>query len=271
MQVEEVRLAYFSPTQTTKKVVQAVARGAGGRPIDDDLTLPEAKTRAIAPVDEGLAVLGAPVYGGRIPQDAALRLRRLQGNQTPAVVVVVYGNREYDDALLELCDLAVERGFRPVAAGAFIGEHSFHRDETPIAGGRPDGADLALAERLGAQTGSMLAAAGAVEDLSLVQVPGNHPYRDGGKPLGLAPETIAEQCGACGSCVEVCPTAAITVDEVAQTEAGLCIMCCACVRACPRDARAVRAERVLQGAARLSTTCAEPKQPVVFGVPTAAG
>ena len=43
-------------------------------------------------------------------------------SQTPAVLVVVYGNRAYDDALLELSDIATGAGFVPLAAGAFVGE-----------------------------------------------------------------------------------------------------------------------------------------------------
>jgi len=267
MHLDQVRLAYFSPTQTTKKVLHAVALGTGARVIDDDLTPLEARTRALAPVEGGMAVLGAPVYGGRIPQEAAIRLRRLQGNQTPAVVIVVYGNREYEDALLELYDLAVERGFRPVAAAAFIGEHSFSSQEYPIAGGRPDAPDLTRAEALGRQVASLLAAIPPEGDLPAVQVPGNRPYKEGGKPLGLTPATLEEQCEACGACADVCPTGAIAVNDAAHTDASLCIMCCACLRACPHNARVIREEGILQAAQRLSTTCSEPKQPEVFGVP----
>ena len=267
MNLDEVRLAYFSPTQTTRKVVHAVALGIGARVVVDDLTPVEARTHALAPVAGGIAVLGAPVYGGRLPQEAAFRLRRLQGDGTPAVLIVAYGNREYEDALLELYDLAVERGFRPVAAAAFIGEHSFHSQEHPIAGGRPDGSDLSRAEALGKQVASLLAAIPQEGDVPAVQVPGNRPYKEGGKPLGLAPATLEEQCEACGACADVCPTGALAVNDVAHTDAGLCIMCCACLRACPNDARVVREERILEAAQRLSTTCSEPKQPAIFGVP----
>ena len=57
-------------------------------------------------------------------------------HHAPVVPVVLYGNRDYEDALKELCDLVSEQGFVPVAAGAFIGEHSFSRKGMPIAEGR---------------------------------------------------------------------------------------------------------------------------------------
>ena len=58
--------------------------------------------------------------------------------------MVCYGNRNFDDSLVELRDLLEADGFRTVAAGAFIGEHSF---STTLAAGRPDQTDLERAAR----------------------------------------------------------------------------------------------------------------------------
>ena len=73
-------------------------------------------------------VLGAPVYAGRVAPEAVRRLKRIQvaaGASIPAVITVTYGNRDYEDALVELYDLALSLGLTPFAAGAFIGEHSY--------------------------------------------------------------------------------------------------------------------------------------------------
>ena len=51
---------------------------------------------------------------------------------------MTYGNRDYEDALVELYDLALSLGLTPFAAGAFIGEHSYSTPEMPVAEGRPD-------------------------------------------------------------------------------------------------------------------------------------
>ena len=66
------------------------------------------------------------------------RIRMFKGNATPVIPVVVYGNRDYEDALKELSDALSAQGFVPVSAGAFIGEHSYSRKDMPIAAGRPD-------------------------------------------------------------------------------------------------------------------------------------
>lgn len=87
-----------------------------------------------------VAVIAAPVYGGHAAPTAVKRLETLRGEGTPAVVVAVYGNRAFEKAVAELAELAVRQGFVPVAAGAFVGEHSYSTPETPVAAGRPDAA-----------------------------------------------------------------------------------------------------------------------------------
>ena len=121
---KQVKLIYFSPTGTTRKVLEGIA---GGITVEEaehiDLTLPEGARQTIPPFSTELVIIGAPVYGGRLPVDAIERFKQLKADKTPAVLIVVYGNREYEDALLELKHLAVELGFNPIAGGAFIGEH----------------------------------------------------------------------------------------------------------------------------------------------------
>jgi hypothetical protein len=119
MKIEKLRLLYFSPTQTTKNVLKAIAAGFKAEPvIDIDLTLPD----SIRPndsgkeirINDGLTVIGVPVYAGRVAPEAARRIRQFKADGTPAVLVVLYGNREFEDALKELRDLAVQAGFRPM-------------------------------------------------------------------------------------------------------------------------------------------------------------
>ena len=73
-----------------------------------DLTAP-VTAQHLAPGTPLLVVM--PVYGGRLPAIAVQRLREIRGNDSPAIAVVVYGNRAYDDALLELRDVLTANGF----------------------------------------------------------------------------------------------------------------------------------------------------------------
>ncbi len=250
---QDVALICFSPTRTTRETLEAVARGLGGEAECIDLTPPAAEELAIDPLAQSqIVILGVPVYSGRVPEVAARRLRRIQSEGGPVVLVVVYGNRAFEDALLELRDIAVALGFRPVAAGAFLGEHSFATAEAPLATGRPDAQDLAAAETFGTQVRERLAASG---DLPEPAIPGNRPYRDRGPSLVAAPETDAAACALCGVCAEVCPVGVVGVDGVVVTDASGCIQCCACVKACPTGARAMRAERIEQIRQRLLGGC----------------
>lgn len=109
---------------------------------------------------EAVAIFAVPVYGGHVAPAALERLREIRGEGTPAVVLAVYGNRSFGTAVAELASFVAGRGFVPVAAGAFVGEHSYSTPETPIAQGRPDARDLAAARAFGAQVREKLAKTG---------------------------------------------------------------------------------------------------------------
>ena len=131
-----IHTIYFSPTGTTRKVAEAIAKGLkapaseGSEPVvrSLDLTHRDAAEELLA--GETLAVLAAPVYGGHVAPEAVRRMKGIRGSGTPAVVAVVYGNRAFEHAAEELARLAEEQGFRPIAAGAFVGEHSYSTPET---------------------------------------------------------------------------------------------------------------------------------------------
>ena len=177
MEMKQVKLIYFSPTGTTRKVVESVAQGITNAPIEHiDLTLPDHARQAITPSPDDLVILGAPVYGGRLPVDAINRFKQMKAGNTLAVVIVVYGNREFEDSLLELKNLAVELGFIPVAGGAFIGEHSFATPDVPIANGRPDSLDVRKAMAFGARIKNKIASLQSSVALTDLEVPGRFPY-----------------------------------------------------------------------------------------------
>ena len=258
-------LIYFSPTKTTKKVLEGIAQGIQINTAKHlDLTPPEAKMRNFEELHEEITVIGAPVHRGRIPIQAAERLKRIKAHNTPAVVVVAYGNREYDDALLELKNLVMEAGFIPVAGGAFIGEHSFSKETTPIATGRPDREDLQKARAFGAMIQKKLRDIHTLDEVPSLQVPGNFPYKEMVSRSGESPVTQEPLCIKCETCVTVCPAAAITVKETVMTDSVACITCCACVKSCPTGARIMEHPRIKEMAERLYKNCGDRKEPEMY-------
>ena len=283
MNIATAKLVYFTPTHTTRRVLEGIARGIQSPRIDRlDLTPPASRTQTWHDLHGELAIVGAPVYGGRIPLDAVQRLRRLKAKDTPAAIVVVYGNRAYEDALLELRDLVLEAGFTPVAGGAFVGEHSFSTDAMPIAHGRPDAQDLAEAAAFGRQIRDKLASLHTLDGVPPLDVPGSVPYRDRGAPARISPDTQEALCVLCGTCASVCPTAAISVgtqwrsrptgcwhevsrgEDAVVTNPEACILCCACVKNCPTGARVMSDPRIVKTTRWLNADYSERKAPETY-------
>ena len=198
-----------------------------------------------------MAVL--PVYAGRVPQISLERLAALKGNGQKAVAVVVYGNREFDDALLETKDALEANGFQVIAAAAFIAEHSIVRS---IAAGRPDAEDEAICRQFAAD---VMAKA---DDAPPVQVPGNNPYKEL-KPAAFHP-AANEVCVKCGICAKRCPVGAIPLDNPSQTNNDLCINCMRCVQTCPQQCRVLPDSFLAMITQMLNENAAGYKKPVVF-------
>ena len=144
MQPKKVWAVYFSGTGTTEKTVRRIASGlstALSAPMEVfDFTPPAARQADLSFGPEDLVVLGVPTYAGRVPNVLLPYLTgKVHGAATPAVPVVLFGNRNFDDSLMELRNIMTANGFMPVAAAAFVGEHSFSRT---LGAGRPNAADL---------------------------------------------------------------------------------------------------------------------------------
>ncbi|PLX91010.1 MAG: FeS-binding protein [Desulfuromonas sp.] len=258
--IDKAHLIYFSPTRTTQQIVEQIAVGLGVQQIEQhDLTL--AENGIDLQVDDGIAIIGVPVYAGRVPEVCLTRMQSLASSGAPAVLVALYGNREFEDALVELNDVVYAKGFLVAAAGAFIGEHSYSTPEQPIAAGRPDAMDLDRAKAFGQAIAAKLHAGGP---LTAPTIPGNIPYKDRVPLGGVAPETDKDLCTLCGTCAKVCPTLVVEVDEEVVTAAESCVMCCACVKECPEQARTMNHPRVQERRALLIQNCSRRKEPETF-------
>ncbi len=261
MELTNTHTVFFSPTHTSAKIARAIASGIGmSRQTEIDLTTDE-NTSPI-PLKDSLVIIAVPVYGGRVAPTALQRLHRLQGEHCLAILVCLYGNRDYEDALVELRDETEQLGFFTLAAGAFVGEHSFSCEETPIAAGRPDKVDLDVAKNFGVDCKKkMKEIDSASSALPNFFIKGNVPYREVGPSAPAAPHSN-DQCLGCGKCMEVCPTHAITLsaDSEIVTDKMKCIHCCACVKECPSSARIFETPF----AAILSQMCSLRREPELF-------
>lgn len=266
LKIRTARLIYFSPTRTTKAVLEAIADGIGvDRVRSCDMTYPEADQREFEAMEvDELALIGAPVYAGRLPIAAVRRFRKISSKGNPAVLVVLYGNREIEDALLELTDLAEGAGFLPVAGSAFIGEHSFSSESVPLSEGRPDMRDREFAGEFGVVIGERLRAIRSIDDLGRPKVPGNRPYKERVQLPKASPVADANRCVACGACVPACPTGAIVPGATARVVLESCILCCACIRACPAHARTLNDPSIVAITERLRSLTARRKEPEIF-------
>ena len=165
-----IRQITFSPTGGTLRVCEALCEGLGTIATATELCVPadEVAVPTVGPSD--LVVVGMPVYAGRVPALAVERLRCVETHGARCVVVAVYGNRAYEDALVEMRDVATAMGFRVVAAVAAIAEHSICR---MYGAGRPDEAD---AHELAAFGAAIRNAMERKEPSHPLVVPGNRPY-----------------------------------------------------------------------------------------------
>ena len=270
-----VTALYFSPTLTTKKVVTTIARGIAERlhisySEVDITTLAQREGKLV--FDEGdLVVFGAPVYIGRMPNLISPYFKTITGGGALGVPVAVYGNRAYDDGLIELRDIMEEDGFRLVAAGAFVGEHTFSRI---LGGGRPDGEDLGVAERFACEIAQKVLLFGA-DAAGRVEVPGTpYPYSGFYKATDtskksvdirkVVPQTDLTKCDGCGLCAKMCAMGAIDFTDCTQV-VGKCIKCGACIKRCPRGAKYFDDPQYLSHLALLEEKFTSPRrEPELF-------
>lgn len=256
---KNVYAVYFSPTGTARRIATEVA-GALAQQTGANLRTIDFTPAGQRPADvvcnaDDVLVFGFPVYAGRVPELLLEKIERFSGKGTPAVLTGLYGNRDYDDALVEAADLLATHGFTVVAAGAFIGEHSM---TAKVATGRPDSDDLAIARQFGLDAAKRLVAGATYTPA----IKGNRPYKDRPAPDDIRPLTT-DDCTSCGICVEHCPLGIIDADDPSLVNPG-CIRCNACVKSCPEHAKLFDSEMTSKVIAMLEANCTARKDPELF-------
>lgn len=236
---------YFSGTGTTEKVVKRIANTLGEKlgveRENIDFTSKSAREKEYIFSKEDIVVFGVPVIAGRVPNLLLKFLDTIRGEGALAVPIVLFGNRNYDDALIELRDILLKDGFFVVGAGAFVGEHSFSRE---LGKGRPDREDLEITDILAEKVIENMENKKYLSEKLYVK--GESPYRwyyqprdSKGNPIDIRkvkPKTNMELCNNCGLCVELCPLGSIEKERV-DVVSGICMKCCACIKKCPQGAK----------------------------------
>ena len=295
---KRIRAMYFTGTGTTAKVTSGVAyrmweeMKKNGKEADLAVSFVKAANINFSPFEarqkvytfdeNDIVVFGTPVIAGRVPNVLLKFLDTIEGGGAMAIPVVLYGNRNYDDALIELRNILEVRGFHTVAGAAFIGEHSFSRT---LAAGRPDSRDMEIAYSFAADTAGKITAlinendgdnakiAQALEAAGPVYVKGQDPIRPYYKPqdrqgnhiniLKVKPKLDEAKCTGCGLCVTVCPMGSIKAEAPGVVD-GICIKCCGCEKKCPEGALYFDDPGYLYHKEELELGYADRKEPELF-------
>lgn len=246
MRINRVWAVYFSPTGNVKEVTTIIAKKLSEElsvSLEQwDFTLPDNRRNVKKFEKEDLVVFGTPVYAGRVPNKILPWVQQgFMGEATPVIPVVVFGNRNFDDALMELKQELEANGFIAAAGAAVASSHVF---SDKIAPGRPDESDKAELLEFSEKTATLLKEREILH--TGLNVAGNHPVGAYYTPLGAdgkpakflkaKPVTEQSKCSSCGQCSEVCPMGSIDREDVSQVT-GICIKCQACIKICPGGAK----------------------------------
>ncbi len=244
---------YFSPTNTTATITKTVANAIDHAYQTLDLTMPLSSSLSFEPDDD--IIWGIPVYGGRVPALATKRFTQLHGLHTKAIIIAVYGNRAYEDTLVEMQDLCNAQNFQVIGAISAIAKHSI---VPSIAADRPDQDDINTLKTMASQLKLKL----TQQQTNTLVLPGNRPYKTyAPKPIHLI---IDDNCDHCMTCQKLCPAQTIDIHDPTLVDPSCCISCMRCVDICPQQARHGDPETINSLAARLHTICSDHKSYELF-------
>lgn len=245
MELKRVWAMYFSPTGGTEKAVRTTAQVVAEKlnlPLEIyDFTLPQGREKDAVFGEGDLVVCGTPVIAGRVPNVLLPYLtEKVKGNGAYAVPVVSFGNRNYDDALIELRNILEQDGLsdgcrRCFCERAFLFQNPCGRQTRCKGFGKHAGIWRKIAEKL----------TSGWEYTAPAYVKGCDPIRPYFKPqdrhgahidIRKVKPKVSDACVGCGHCAEVCPMGSISRENIREY-IGICIKCCACVKKCPVGAR----------------------------------
>lgn len=235
MNIAKLKTIYFSPGKKTAKIVKLLVKSLNIPSENHNITSYKKRNEKIVIDEKELIIFANPVYGGRIPAIAADEYKNIKCKNNLAVILAVYGNGSYGDALLEMQEIIENKGFKVIAAGAFIANHSIMRR---VAVNRPDENDKEVINLFATKIKEKLENIKDIQKIPKLKVKGKYPFRRyPGMPL--KPAVIKHKCDLCGACVINCPVNAIPKENPMITDKKKCISCMGCHIICTRQARKI--------------------------------
>lgn len=246
MKITKVTAVYYSAIGSTKAVTEKIAGLVAeklGVPVSScDYTLPDSRTETHHYSSSELVVFGTSVYAGRVPNKLLPTVQNcFKADGALAVPVVTFGNRNFDNGLIELRNELENNGFHTIAGAGIACRHVFSEKLAP---GRPDETDWKAIENFAVSVAEKVM--NLAEIPAPVSVRGDDPVGPYYTPLGIdgkpavflkaKPRTKAELCDQCGICVKACPMGSIDAADPSLVP-GICIKCQACVKKCPSGAK----------------------------------
>ena len=223
---------FFSPTGGTKKVADAVSseiKQKNNSSIEKfDLTDYNIDFSSIKISKDDIVIIAVPSYAGRVPETASKRISQIKGNEANTVIICVYGNRDYEDTLIELYDTAKGLNFKIISAIAAVAKHSI---AYKYASDRPDENDV---KKLKEFANKIINASDLLDEHKLK---GNRPYRNLSK-VSIVPKTT-NKCSNCKLCAKKCPVQAIDINNPKIVDKNKCISCMRCISVCNYSAKKI--------------------------------
>lgn len=256
MKITHIRKIVFSPTGSTQKVTDVVAKVWKQSQEEIDLSNPDIDFSQYCFTGHDLCIVAVPSYGGRVPNIAVEHLKKIRAMNAPTILIVTYGNRAYDDTLLELKDVLDKQGFSCVSAISAVCEHSIMHQ---FGMGRPDQLDVMQLTEYANNIKDILE---RVADMEEVGIPGNYPYREyNGVPLK---PKASKKCIQCGLCAQQCPVRAIDITNPKKTDDKKCISCMRCIKVCPQGAKKCNSMILLTATKKMMKACSGSKPNQLF-------
>jgi len=243
----------FSPTRGSYHYGSYLANKLGTEVLIDKTLPAERIDDCVLDQENQIIVVSYPCYGGRMPSlfSAYFKNHVHLAKGSSVILLTSYGNRHFDDALVEGFDLVKEKGAEVIGATAMVTEHVY---TNKVGTGRPNTSDYAVLDAFSSVIQRRLQ-----QGEKLTDVEGNRPYKTGAakKAVYFMPERNEALCSHCNACYAVCPTGALSANDPQA-----CLHCLACVKACKSGALTMDMT-YLQGAVTfLETHCSKQRESI---------